>query len=371
MTQQRRTIGTEARTMTRRAAVAGAAGAAALAVMPASARSSRYHAPNLNFNRQAGELNAMYLYVPFMEAIIPKFEEETGIKVNTVSTYASNDEWWAKINAGEKTDFLIGSTDWVQRAMKAELLAPIDLSKLSNLETLQPDFQQNEIYISDGESYAVPWTRVYYSLIYNTNTFSEAPTSWGVTWDEAYKGKISVMDQAFARVATTALYLGQDALAPDDPDAIREALLEQKPLVPKYWSDFQNGMEIFLNEEAVVGQLTAGRTRMAMSQDGAVNWTVPEEGCITFIDTFLISKDAENVEEAHQFIDFLIRPDNMAEEMSMMYYDTLSAEARDELPEDIRDKFAVPDDANLVLTVDLPTETRQMMDQLWEEVKLS
>lgn len=360
------------KTMNRRAVLAaGAAGAAALAVAPAAARSTRYSVPNLNLNRQAGELNVMFLYVPFMESILPKFTEETGITVNTVSTYASNDEWWAKLNAGEKTDFLIGSTDWVQRAMAADLLAPIDLEQLTNLETLQEEFQQNEIYVKDGESHAVPWTRVYYSLIYNTTEFSEAPTSWGVTWDEAYSGRISVMDQAFARVATTALYLGQDPLAPDDPDAIRDALLEQKPLVPKYWSDFQNGMEIFLNEEAVVGQLTAGRTRMAISQGGPVNWTVPEEGCVTFIDTFIIPKDAENVEEAHALIDFLIRPENMAEEMTMMYYDTVSAEAHDALPEDIQPWFELPDDANLVLTTDLPTETRQMMDTLWEEVKLS
>jgi spermidine/putrescine transport system substrate-binding protein len=359
-----------AKPMTRRAALA-TAGALALAATPVAAQPARYHRPNLNFNRQAGELNVMYLYVPFMEAIIPKFEEETGITVNTVSTYASNDEWWAKVNAGEQTDFLIGSTDWVQRAMAADLLTPIDRSKLTNLETLQPEFQENEIYQKDGQSYAIPWTRVYYSLIYNTTEFSEAPTSWGVTWDEAYAGRISVMDQAYARVATTALYLGQDPLNPDDPDAIREALLEQKPLVPKYWSDFQNGMEIFLNEEAVVGQLTAGRTRMAMSQGGAVNWTVPEEGCVTFIDTFILSKDAENVDEAHQLIDFLIRPDIMAEEMTMMFYDTVSAEAHGTLPDDVRAQFELPQDANLVLTTDLATEVRQMMDQLWEEVKLS
>ena len=346
-------------------ATASAIGAAAIA------RSSTYAAPYLNFNRQAGELNVMYLYVPFMEHILPKFEEETGITVNTVSTYGSNDEWWAKVNAGEKTDFLIASTDWVQRAMAADLLAPIDLSKISNLETLQEDFQENEVYISDAGSHAVPWTRVYYSLIYNTNEFSEAPTSWGITWDEAYEGRISVMDQAFARVATTALYLGQDPLNPEDPEAIREALIEQKPLVPKYWQDFQNGMEIFLNEEAVVGQLTAGRTRMAISQEGQVGWTVPEEGCVTFIDTFIIPKDAENVDEAHALIDFMIRPDNMVEQMTMMYYDTLSAEAHDQLPDDIQPWFDLPEDANLVLSTDLPNDIRQMMDQMWEEVKLS
>lgn len=355
-TLDRRTFG--------KAAVA-AAGSAAVAC------SSAYAAPNLNFNRQSGELNVMYLYVPFMEAILPQFEEETGITVNTVGTYGSNDEWWAKINAGEQTDFLIATTDWVQRAMSADLLAPIDTSKITNLETLQPDFQENEVYITDGESYAVPWTRVYYSLIYNTNEFSEAPTSWDVTWDEAYEGRISVMDQAFARVGTTALYLGQDPLAPDDLGAIRDALIEQKPLVPKYWQDYQNGMELFLNEEAIVGQLTAGRSRMAMSQGGNVNWTVPEEGCLTMIDTFIIPKDAENVDEAHALIDFLIRPDIMAEEMTMMYYDTLSAEAHAELPDDIKPWFELPEDANLVLSTDLPSDVRQQMDETWEEVKLS
>ena len=312
----------------------------------------------------------MYLYVPFLETVIPQFEEETGIKVNTVSTYASNDEWWAKLNAGEQTDFLIGTTDWVQRAMSADLLQPIDLARITNLGQLYPEFQENEVYIADGASYAVPWTRVYYCLTYNTNEFQEAPASWGVTWDPAYEGRITMMDQAQARIGTTALYLGQDPLAPSDWDAIRDSLLEQKPLVSKYWKDYQNGMEIFINEEAVVGQLTAGRSRMAMSQDAAVNWTVPEEGCLTFIDTLVIPQVAENVDEAHQFIDFLIRSDVMAHEMTMMYYDALNEEAHAELPDDIRPWFELPEGANLVFSTDLPANVRQQMDELWSEVKL-
>lgn len=347
--------------------------AAALGAVPfaaAAAPSTRFSAPNLNFAQQTGELNVMYLYVPFLETVIPQFEEETGIKVNTVSTYASNDEWWAKLNAGEQTDFLIGTTDWVQRAMSADLLQPIDLARITNLGQLYPEFQENKVYIADGASYAVPWTRVYYCLTYNTNEFQEVPTSWGVTWDPAYEGRITMMDQAQARIGTTALYLGQDPLAPSDWDAIRDSLLEQKPLVSKYWKDYQNGMEMFINEEAVVGQLTAGRSRMAMSQDAAVNWTVPEEGCLTFIDTLVIPQVAENVDEAHQFIDFLIRSDVMAHEMTMMYYDALNEEAHAELPDDIRPWFELPEGANLVFSTDLPANVRQQMDELWSEVKL-
>ncbi len=127
---------------------------------------------------------------------------------------------------------------------------------------------------------------------------------------------------------------------------------------------------MFINEEAVVGQLTAGRSRMAMSQDAAVNWTVPEEGCLTFIDTLVIPQVAENVDEAHQFIDFLIRSDVMAHEMTMMYYDALNEEAHAELPDDIRPWFELPEGANLVFSTDLPANVRQQMDELWSEVKL-
>ena len=58
--------------------------------------------------------------------MIPKFEEETGITVNLIGTYSANDEWWARLNAGETWDFFIPTTDWVERAMKADLLQPLD-----------------------------------------------------------------------------------------------------------------------------------------------------------------------------------------------------------------------------------------------------
>jgi spermidine/putrescine transport system substrate-binding protein len=142
------------------------------------------------------------------------------------------------------------------------------------------------------------------------------------------------------------------------------------PLLRTVWTDYQQGMEIFVNEEVVVGQLTAGRTRMGMAEGGPINWTVPEEGCLTFIDTMAIPRSAENPENAHTFIDFLLRPDIMAMEMEMMYYDTLNVAAREELDPEIAEGFAVPEGANLVLSTDLPAQVRSQMDELWTEVKL-
>ena len=361
------------RGLDRRTLIKGAAGAAAgaSALSTAIAQASTGN-PGFYVNRRQdqGEVVTYNFYQPWIAEVAPMFEEETGITVNQMGAYSSNDEWWARLNAGDSFDFFIPTTDWLQRAMAAELVQPLDLEQIPNNANLIEEFQSNEVYQRDGDAYAIPWARVYYCLTYNTNEFSEAPTSWEVTWDEQYEGRITMQDNAQARVGTTALLLGDDPLNPTMWDEIRERLQAQMPLLRTVWTDYQQGMEIFVNEEVVVGQLTAGRTRMGMAEGGPINWTVPEEGCLTFIDTMAIPSTAENPENAHKFIDFLLRPDIMAMEMEMMYYDTLNEAAHEELDPEVAESFAVPEDANLVLSTNIEAQIRSRMDELWTEVKL-
>jgi spermidine/putrescine transport system substrate-binding protein len=360
--------------VSRRAVLKGAAGAAAgasalsTAIAQASTGNPGFF---VNLRQDKGEVVIYNYYQPWIAKVIPLFEEETGIKVNQLGTYAGNDEWWARLNAGESFDFVIAAFEWLERAMKADLLHPLDLEQIPNTKNLYADFQDNPDFAKDGTPYGSPFARVYYCLTYNTNTFSETPTSWDVAWDEAYKGKVTMMDDAFGSIGTAALRLGQDPLNPSDFDAIRDALTDQKDLVLKYWLDYQNGMEMFINEEVVVGQFTAGRTRMGRAEGGPISWTVPEEGCLTFFDTFAIPKTAKNPENGHAFINFLQKPEIMAMEMEMMYYDTVNEAAREELPADLREQFELPEGANLVLARDLDPQVRSTMDETWTEIKLS
>lgn len=358
--------------LTRRDVLRRSAGIATGAAATAALGRGATAAPARASRRQdAGEVIIYNWYQPWIQEVVPMFEEETGITVTQLGTYSSNDEWWARLNAGENFDVFIPTTDWVQRAMAAELLLPLDLAKIPNYENLFEEFRNVDVYAKEDQTFAVPFARVYYSLTYNTDTFPEAPTSWEVTWDEQYEGKMTLQDQAYARVASTALLLGDDPLNPTKWDEIRTRLMDQKPLVRKYWEDYQNGMELFVNGEVVVGQLTAGRTRMAQDLGAPIAWTVPTEGALTFVDTFAIPKTAENVANGHAFINFLHRPDIMAMEMRGMRYDTVNEAAYGELTEEERQSFAPPEGAKLVLSTDLKPDVRQRMDQLWNEVKLS
>lgn len=363
---------TESRFSRRTAAKAVATGAIASAMSVSLAQANPGRAPfMLNLKQDAGEITIYNWYETWAIEMMEAFTEETGIQVNQIGTYSANDEWWARLQAGDTFDFFMPTSDWVERAMKADMLHPLDMDLIPNIDTLEEEYQNLDIYQKDGEVFATPFVRLWYSLTYNTNEFSEAPTSWAATWDEAYDGRITVQDNALARVGTTAVYLGDDPFNPSDWDGIRDALAEQKELIQKYWKDYQAGMEMFINEEAVVGQLTDGRTRMGAGLGGAMHWTVPEEGALVEVDTFAIPAAAENPEGAHQFIDFLLRPENQLLLMTDMGYDTVSAAAHEQLPEDLAAGFKAPDGAQGFLTRDLDPQIRTQMDELWTEVQLS
>lgn len=234
------------RTLLRRSgAVAAGAGLTSGLQYGTAARPGQ--APAL-LRQDQGEVVIYNWYQPWIADVSPTFEDETGIKVTQLGTYSSNDEWWARLNSGESFDFFIPTTDWVQRAMAADLLTPLDLDQIPNYANIMEDYQRLEPHMTDDEVFAAPFAQVYYALVYNTDEFPEAPTSWEVTWDETYKGKITLHDQAYARVGTTALLLGDDPLNPTMWDEIKERLIAQKPLVAKYWKDYQNGMELFVNK---------------------------------------------------------------------------------------------------------------------------
>lgn len=319
-----------------------------------------------------GELVVYSWYQKWVkEDVIPAFEQETGIKVTYLGAYASNDEWWAKLQAGESWDVFIPSTSYVLRAMAANLLTPLDLSKIPNYKNLLLDYQNLEYYVKDGNTYAIPFDRVFYALAYRTDVFTSAPDSWAVTWDKTDAGQIALHDNAYSRIAYAALLIGDDPLRPTKWDEIRQKLIEQKALVKKYWKDYQNGMELFVNKEAVVGQLTDGRVRMAQDLGAPVGWTVPKEGVLIFIDTFAIPKTAKNIDNAHKFIDFLLRPDIQLKQLRGMRYDAVNAAARQQLPPDELKRFQPPAGAKLILGDLAPAEVLQKANEIWNEVKLA
>ena len=360
--------------VSRRTVLRGAAGTVAgLSALGAAVAQASTGNPGfyVNRNQDQGEVVAYTWYEPWLDEIVPMFEEETGITVNRIGAYSRNDEWWARLQAGDEFDFFLPSADWAERALKADLLHPLDLELIPNSSNLYEDFQTIESLTKDGQQYAQGFAREIYSLAWNTESITEDPTSWGITWDEQYEGEMTLYDQASARVGTTALYLGDDPFNPTMWDEIREAMQEQHQLISKYWVDYQTGMEMFINEEVILGQISDGRVRMANGLGATLAYTVPEEGALVALDTLAITANAKNVENAHALIDFIQRPEINALQMTIMGYDSVNQAAHESLDPEVEATFAVPEGADLRILRDVDPQVRSRMDELWTEVQLS
>ena len=110
------------------------------------------------------------------------------VKVN-YSTFASNESMYAKVSSGSaKYDVIIPSDYMIERMVKEDMLAPLDLSKIPNYADIDDVFKGDNVYYECGseETYSVPYFYGMIGIIYNTEIVDENDEqigSWDLMWD--------------------------------------------------------------------------------------------------------------------------------------------------------------------------------------------
>ena len=111
----------------------------------------------------------------------------------------------------------------------------------------------------------------------------------------------------------------------------QEMLIAQKPLVQAYVVD--EVKDKLINSEAAMGVVFSGEAPIILQENPNMAFAIPKEGTNLWIDGWVITKDAQNVDNAHKFIDFMCRPDIAAKNFDHLGYSTPNTGAR-ELVED-------------------------------------
>ncbi len=231
------------------------------------------------------------------------------IKVN-YSTYATNEDMYAKLtNSAVAYDIVVPSDYMIQKMIENDLLYEIDTTKLENYSNIDEKFLGLD-YDKDNK-YSVPYTYGMLGIIYNSEFVDEedvsgANASWGLLWNEKYKGKILQFNNprdAFA----TAMYWKNYNVNSDDPavwEAALELLKEQKPLLQGYVND-----EIFnkmKGASAYIAPYFAGDFLTMAAANEDLSFFYPNEGTNYFVDAMCIPKTAKNIDAAHEYINYMI-----------------------------------------------------------------
>ena len=198
---------------------------------------------------------------PAVDWVTP-FEEDTGCEVTT-KTFGTSDEALNLMKTGDY-DVVSASGDASLRLVAAGDVAPVNTDLIPNYENIY-DFLKDQAWNTvDGVPYGVPHGYGANLLMYNTEVFPTAPTSWDVVFDESgdYAGKVTAYDSPIY-IADAAVYLmaHNPELGIENPYALDEEQLaaavdllkQQRENIGEYWSDYLKEIQAFTTGDTVVG----------------------------------------------------------------------------------------------------------------------
>lgn len=275
--------------------------------------------------------------------LIDKFEQETGLKV-IYQTFDSNEAMMTKISQGGTTfDLAIPSEYAIEKMKEENLLIPIDHSKLPNLKYIDPRFMNLDF--DRNNEYSIPYFWGTVGIIYNSSMLQgKEITSWNDLWDESLRNQILLVDGA-REIMGMSLNSLNYSLNDKNKEHLQEAKQKLQSLTPNIKAIVGDEIKMLIaNEEAAIGIVWSGDAAEIMGENENLNYVVPKEGSNLWFDNMVIPKTAQNIEGAHLFMNFMLDPENAAQNAEYVGYSTPNAKAFDLLPEEISgDKRFYPD----------------------------
>ncbi|MCS0789484.1 ABC transporter substrate-binding protein [Cytobacillus pseudoceanisediminis] len=276
--------------------------------------------------------------------LVEKFEQETGIKV-IYETFDSNEAMMTKIEQGGTAyDIAVPSEYAIEKMKEEDLLLPVDHSKIPNLKYIDQRFM--DLPFDPGNEYSIPYFWGTVGILYNTDILGDKKiTSWNDLWDPELKNQILLIDGA-----REVMGMGLNSLHYSLNDKNREHLVEAKEkldsLTPNIKAIVGDEIRMLMeNDEAGIGVVWSGTAQELMWEKDNLEYVLPEEGSNLWFDNMVIPKTAKNPEAAHQFMNFILDPENAAQNTEYVGYSTPNKEALKYMDEEtISDERFYPDE---------------------------
>lgn len=320
---------------------------------------------------------------------IANFEKESGIKV-VYDVFDSNETLEAKLLAGKSGyDIVVPSNNFLAKQIKAGVYQELDKSKLSNYDNLNKSLLK-AVSVSDPDNkHAFPYMWGSIGIGYNPEKVKAA---LGVdkidSWDFILKPEnlaklkscgVSFLDSPTEMLPVALHYLGlpTDTQKKADLKQAEDLFLKLRPSIgyfhsSKYISDLANGN--ICVAVGYSGDVQQAKSRAAEAGGKVkVAYDIPKEGAGSFYDMVAIPKDAENVEAAYKFMNYLLEPKVMAGITNSVRFPNGNDKATALVDKDITsDPGIYPSadvQAKLYAIADLPAATQREMTRSWTKIK--
>lgn len=323
---------------------------------------------------------------------IANFEKETGIKV-TYDVFDSNEVLEAKLMTGKSGyDVVVPSLTFLARQIEAGVFMPLDKTKLPNYVNLDADLQGRIAQNDKGNTHSANYLWGTTGIAYNEDMLKKrlgdaAPIDdWKLIFEPEYISKMSdcgvfILDTPSEVLPVALLYLGEQPNS-FDPAVIQKGVDLMQKIRP-YVTQFHSSQVIdaMANGDACLavawsGDILQAAARAEEAGKGVkVRYSIPKQGAPMWFDMMAIPKDAEHPNNAHVFINYILRAEVMASVQNYVTYASGNAAAKPLLDAAVRDDkriYPSPEvQATLFNLAVLPPEVDRIFNRAWTTIKTS
>ncbi|MDN5585703.1 MAG: spermidine/putrescine ABC transporter substrate-binding protein [Brevibacterium sp.] len=311
--------------ITRRAALAGF-GVLGLGALTACGRNTSMAASPATDGELESKLN-LYTWGDYDSPdLLEKFRDDFDVLLQ-VDSYGSNEELIAKLSSSRGTsgyDVVVPTGSQIDRFASHDLLQPLDLSLIPNFSHMDPNFIDQDF--DPGNEYTICKAWGTTGFAYRTDVISGTMTSWQDFIDAAQgeaAGRTSLLSDPWEVTAITLATLGYSLNTTDEKElaeAKKIILDEIAPNVRAYFGSASTGM---IQGSFDLMQSYNGDARQGFNEvDNPEDWeyVFPTPSANLWMDCWAIATGAPHPDAAHEFINFMISPDNTMTQIEYIGY---------------------------------------------------
>lgn len=321
------------------------------------------------FSQQVLKIAAWGGEIP--QALIHQFEKKTNIKV-FLTTVESNESLLIKLKTAHQNiyDIIAPSNYYIEMLARMGMIQELNPQKISQIKNINPIFIHPEKPL-----YSVPFIYGASGIFYNQHWIQDKPKYWQDLWKPKYQDKLLLLDDT--REVFSMSLLSQKKLPntqnPQEIQSAFEHLLKLIPNIKLFASDAVT--RIITDEDAQIGMAWNGDVVKARVENPDIQFVYPEEGFIIWSEGFAITKNAQNVDGAYAFINFILEPKHSALITKKLGFSVSNERAKVYLPKSlVEDRILFPPTEVLkrgVLQEGLSADALELYNTYWEKLKLS
>lgn len=320
--------------------------------------------------KETAKLNLFTWEGMFPQEVLDAFTEETGIEVN-YSNFDFDETMLAKLEAAKGGDYdLVIADDYIIETVIAQGLAQkLDKSKIENFVNVNPVYQGQ--FYDPADEYTVPYGAGVQTIVYNDGAVDIDITGYADLWDASLVDSLGVIANHRVINGMALKILGESYNTNDLPTIRRagEKLVELAPNIRLIKDD--NLQDDLVSGEIDVAVMYTSQVTMAKLAKPDLKVVFPTEGIGFGIMANFIPSKAPNPDAAHQFIDFILRPEISAQCYEWLGYYCTNKSADALIAEEYRDFLTLPEGfgGDMEMIQNISAEAEEVHTEVWTEFK--